>query len=74
MKSFLLSVLAFAINIRGALGQPLSVTIIHINDHHSHLDEERFELRDDKVPPGLESNSTRLRIYMGKNFTNLIFD
>ena len=50
-----------------AVGQALNVTLIHINDHHSHLDEISFDLRGDQVPPGLTTNTTTVRAYMGKS-------
>ena len=50
-------------------GQALNVTIIHINDHHSHFDEETFELLDDKVPPGLSVETKQLRVNMGESFS-----
>lgn len=45
---------------------PLNVTILHVNDHHSHLvDEARLDLEGDHVPTGLGVNTSDLRIYYG---------
>ena len=42
-----------------------SLTILHINDHHSHLEQENFDLRGDSVPPSLAASVDRLRVYYG---------
>ena len=42
-----------------------SLTILHINDHHSHLEQEDFDLRGDSVPPSLAASVDRLRVYYG---------
>ena len=40
------------------------ITILHINDQHSHVDSETFDLRGDNVPPSLEGVD-RLRVNYG---------
>ena len=44
----------------------VSLTILHINDHHSHLQQEFFDLEGDSVPPSLAGDVDRgLRVYYG---------
>ena len=51
-----------------AASQALNLTLIHINDHHSHLEESSFDLRGDSIPSGLASNTSTVRVFMGKPF------
>ena len=44
-----------------------SATFVHINDHHSHYDEQSLDLRSSAtIPPGLSVLATsNLRVYYG---------
>lgn len=44
---------------------PTSLTILHMNDHHSHLTEGNFDLGADYVPSFLGPSIDRLRVYYG---------
>lgn len=48
---FVLSVLILCISVVSAAGlqEPLSIKIIHTNDHHSHLDSDTYDLVLDKI-------------------------
>jgi 2',3'-cyclic-nucleotide 2'-phosphodiesterase (5'-nucleotidase family) len=42
-----------------------TIRILHINDHHSNLDEQVLDLSGSLLPPGL-TNVTTLRAFYGK--------
>ena len=42
----------------------IDLTILHMNDHHSHLEQDDFDLRGDDVPPSL-TDVDRLRAHYG---------
>ena len=41
------------------------VSLIHINDHHSHFDESTLTLSEEYIPPGLSVDTTSLRFLYG---------
>jgi 5'-nucleotidase len=42
-----------------------SMNILHVNDHHSHLEEGPFDIEGDLVPTGLSTDSKDIRISYG---------
>ncbi|CAB9509375.1 NAD 5'-nucleotidase [Seminavis robusta] len=41
------------------------VSLIHINDHHSHFDESALTLSEEFIPPGLSVETSELRLFHG---------
>ena len=41
------------------------MSILHMNDHHSHIDQETFDLEGTAVPPGLSVTTSDIRVTYG---------
>jgi 2',3'-cyclic-nucleotide 2'-phosphodiesterase (5'-nucleotidase family) len=61
---FLLGVSADEVQ-RREQGSTTTISFIHINDHHSHFDEQSFDLFEANIPPGLSVETGTLRAYYG---------
>jgi hypothetical protein len=48
-----------------AIGSGTRLTVVHINDHHSHFDEQSIDLGASNIPPGLSINTGSLRVFYG---------
>ena len=45
---------------------PLTVTFLHINDHHSHFDPNSFDMLPEAVPAGLSVDASEgVKVYYG---------
>jgi len=55
------SILAASIANAGAW----ELDILHMNDHHSHIDQETFDLEGAAVPPGLSVDTSEIRVTYG---------
>jgi 2',3'-cyclic-nucleotide 2'-phosphodiesterase (5'-nucleotidase family) len=53
---------------RSQAQQAVNITFLHVNDHHSHLDEHNLELLDENIPLGLSVETSSLRVYYGMYF------
>ena len=45
--------------------QDFTVTFVHINDHHSHFDEQSFALLKEAIPSGLSVDADGIVVYYG---------
>lgn len=63
----LLAILAVVEKLFGVLGGPaVNVTFLHVNDHHSHIDEHSLDLDRNNSVPGLSVDTEELRMFYGK--------
>ena len=48
-----------------AAGVAMNLDILHINDHHSHLEADTFKLKGADVPAGLSVTTSDVRVTYG---------
>ena len=48
-----------------AAGVAMNLAILHINDHHSHLEADTFKLKGADVPAGLSVTTSDVRVTYG---------
>lgn len=64
--SFVVAVLALSdITNVAAQGKPTSLSIVHVNDHHSHFDTTTLDVTGSLVPP-LSVNTSKVRLAYGE--------
>ncbi len=59
-------VLAVSVSVVDAQGKPTSLSIVHVNDHHSHFDTTSLNVYAPLIPE-LSVNTSHIRLYYGKS-------
>lgn len=59
-------VLAVSVSVVDAQGKPTSLSIVHVNDHHSHFDTTSLNVYAPLIPQ-LSVNTSHIRLYYGKS-------